>query len=134
MVSDELTSLATETSIPQLVAQVYETAPPDLRKRLLEQLLRPLGVLSLVAVANGIFAKIWWRSGLTDATVGLEDAQNVQASDVAALVDRVQQVSMESVDGLARVLTASHMVTGSAAAALLVTILMRRIHNRRLDD
>ena len=122
-----------ESAIPQLVAQVFETAPPDFRRHLLEQLLRPLGVLALVAVANGIFAKIWFRSGLTDLQVHLEDAQHVQASDVIALVDRVQQISLKSVDGLLQVLTTSPMLTGSAAA-LLATILMHRTQNGQADD
>src|SRR4051812_18284202 len=42
-----------EAAIAQLVGQVYEIAPPAERSRLLEHLLKPLGVLSLVAIANG---------------------------------------------------------------------------------
>ena len=125
---------APEIPIAQLVAQVYESAPPALRSRLLEHLLRPLGVLALIAVANGIFAKIRFRSGWPDMHVRLEDAQNVQASDMVALVDYVQQVSVESVDGLARMLTASPVMAGSAAAALLVTLLMQRARTRRAGD
>lgn len=125
---------AMEIPIAQLVAQVYETAPPALRTRLLEHLLMPLGVLSLVAVANGIFAKIRFRSGWPDMNIRFEDAQSVQPSDVMALVDRVQQVSVRSLDGLAHLLTTSPVVSGSAAAALLVTVLMQRAHTRRMDD
>ena len=123
-----------ETAIAQLVAQVYETAPPALRTRLLEHLLMPLGVLSLVAVANGIFATIRFRSGWPDMHIRFEDAQNVQPSDVMALVDRVQQVSVRSLDGLAHLLTASPLVSGSAAAALLVTVLLQRARTRRQED
>ena len=36
---------SSEISIAQLVGQVYESAPPAERSRLLEHLLRPLGVL-----------------------------------------------------------------------------------------
>lgn len=120
--------------IAHLVAQVYETSPPALRSRLLEHLLKPLGVLALVAVANGIFAKIRFHSGWPDMQLRMEDVQLVQASDVIALVERVQQVSVESVNGLARMLTASPVMTGSAAAALLVSMLMQRSRTRRLDD
>ncbi|MDO8457984.1 MAG: hypothetical protein Q7T07_13860, partial [Burkholderiaceae bacterium] len=95
----EPTGAVSETAIAQLVAQVYETAPPAVRSRLLEHLLRPLGVLSLVAIADGIFAKIRFRSGWPDLHVRFEDAKNVQASDVVALVERVQLVSVESLDG-----------------------------------
>lgn len=77
-----------EISIAQLVGQVYEFAPPAERSRLLEHLLKPLGVLSLVAVANG----------------------------------------------LADMLAASPVMTGSAAAALLITLLLQRARTRRASD
>jgi hypothetical protein len=125
---------AAEFPIPQLVAEVYESAPPALRSRLLEQLMRPLGVLSLAAVANGIFAEIRFHSDWPNKHIPVEVAQNVQASDVMALVERVQQVSVDSVNGLARMLAASPMMTGSAAAALLVTLLMQRACTRREGD
>jgi len=125
---------AAEIPISQLVAEVYESASPALRSRLLEQLLRPLGVLSLVAVANGIFADICFHSGWPDMHIQIKDAQKVQASDVAALVDRVQQVSGDSINGLARMLSASPMMTCSAATVLLVTILMQRARTRREGD
>ena len=124
----------TEIPVSQLVAQVYESAPPALRSRLLEQLLKPLGILSLVAVANGIFANIRFHSGWPDMHIQIEDAQNVQSSDVIALVERVQQVSVESVNGLARMLLDSPVMTSSATAALLVTILMQRARTRREGD
>jgi hypothetical protein len=133
MNSDNITA-APEVPIAQLVAQVYETAPLAERSRLLEHLLRPLGVLSLVAVADGIFAKIRFRSGWPEMNIRFEDAQNVQASDVIALVDRVQQVSVETLDGLAKMVIASPVLASSAAAALLVTVLMQRARNRRNAD
>lgn len=123
-----------EAAIAQLVGQVYEIAPPAERRRLLEHLLKPLGVLSLVAIANGIFASIRFRSGWPDMHVRLEDAQNVQARDVITLVNHVQQVSVHAVDGLANLLAASPVMTGSAAATVLITILMQRSRNRRAED
>ena len=123
-----------EISIAQLVGQVYEFAPPAERSRLLEHLLKPLGVLSLVAVANGIFASIRFRSGWPEMHVRIEDAQNVQARDVITLVNHVQQVSVHAVDGLANLLAASPAMTGSAAAALLITLLLQRARTRRAGD
>jgi hypothetical protein len=120
-----------DISIPQLVGQVYEVAPVVERGHLLEPLLRPLGVLSLLTVANGIFANIRFRSGWQDLHVRLEDVQNVRASDVIALVEHVQQVSIEAVDGLAQIVTASPMLASSAAAGLLLAVLMQRDHTRR---
>lgn len=125
---------ATALTVPQLVAQVYEAAPAVDRSHMLEHLLRPLGVLALVAVADGIFAKIRFRGGWPDLHVRLEDAQNVQASDVITLVDYVQQVSVNAVDGLAQMLAVTPMMATSAAAGLLVTLLVQRANNRRADD
>jgi len=123
-----------EAEIAQLVGQVYALASPTVRTRLLEHLLKPLGVLSLVAIANGIFATIRFRSGSADLHVRVEDAQNVQPGDVITLVNHVQQVSVHAVDGLADMLATSPVMTGSAAAALLMTLLVQRSRNRRAED
>lgn len=132
--SEKLGCQVAEISIAQLVGQVYESAPPAERSRLIEQLLKPLGVLSLVAVANGIFAKIRFRSGWPDLHVGLADAQSVQASDIITLVNHVQQVSVQAVNDLAGVLAASPVMMSSAAAALLMTLLLQRGHAHRRGD
>lgn len=125
---------ASEAAIAQLVGQVYEIAPPAERRRLLEHLLRPLGVLSLVAIANGIFATIRFRSGWPEMHIRVEDAQNVRARDVITLVNHVQQVSVHAVDGLASLLSTSPVMTGSAAASVLITLLVQRSRSRRAGD
>jgi hypothetical protein len=122
---------ASNETIATLVGEVYESAPLEERGRVLDQLLRPLGVLSLFAVAGGLFAKIRLRGGWENFSVRPEDLQNVRASDVIALVDYVQQVSIEAVDGLAQMLRASPMMAGSTAAVLLVTLLVQRARARR---
>ena len=132
--SQELTSQVSPDTIAQLVGKVYESAPPAEQSRLIEFLLRPLGVLSLVTIANGIFANIRLRNDWSDMGVRPEDAQNVQASDVISLVNHVQQVSVHAVNGLASMLAASPVMTGSAAAALLITVLMQRTQSRRASD
>ena len=66
--------------------------------------------------------------------MALEDAQRVQASDVAALVDHVQQVSIEALDGVAQLLMASPLITSSAAATVLVALLLKRARSRRASD
>ena len=129
-----VTGPASDAAIAHLVGQVYEIAPPADRRRLLEHLLKPLGILSVVAVANGIFANMRLRSSWPELHVRLEDAQQVQSGDVITLANYVQQVSIQAVDGLADLLTASPVLTGSAAAALLVSMLMQRARNRRASD
>jgi hypothetical protein len=51
-----------------------------------------------------------------------------------ALVEHVQQVSVETVDGLAQLLARSPVLAGSAAAALLTSWLMQRARSRRASD
>lgn len=121
-------------TVPQLVGQVYAAAPVIDKSHMLEHLLRPLGVLALVSVANGVFAKVRFRGGQPDLHVRLEDAQNVQVSDVITLVDYVQQVSVHAVEGMAQMLAMTPMVATSAAAGLLVTLLLQSARSRRADD
>jgi len=123
---------AHDLAIAQLVGQVYESAPPAVQKRLLAQLIQPLGLLSLAAVANGIFASLRFRSAEADVQARLESVNNsVQTHDVITLVNYVQQVSSQAVDGLAEMLSASPMAAGSAAAAVLISVLMQRARKRR---
>ena len=117
-------------AIPRLVSAVYAAAPPAEQRVLLQHLLAPLGVLSLVAIAGGVFAKLRFRADWQNFQVRLDDVTDVRADDVVALVDHVQQVSVESVDALAQVLTASPVLAGSAAAALLVSLLVQRARRR----
>jgi hypothetical protein len=125
---------ASTSAIAQLVGEVYADAPPAEKSRLLTHLVKPLGVLSLVAIANGIFANIRFRSHWPDQHIALEDALNIQASDVITLANYVQQVSLHAVDNLAEMLSASPLLTSSAAAALLVQVLLQRSKTRRASD
>lgn len=120
--------------LSELVGSVYEIAPPVEKTRLIAHLMRPLGILSLVAVANGIFARIRFQGASPDFPVGIEDVQQVQTSDVIALTSYAQQVSMQTFDGLAQILTASPAMTSSAAALLLVQILLQQSRKRRAND
>lgn len=117
---------ASEITIAELIGQVYEDAPVAMRTRLVGQLMHPLGVLALLAVANGIFAKAWFHSVWPGTQVRFEDLSKVRAQDINTLVERVQQISVETIDGLAQVLAGSPMLVGSAAATILATILLRR--------
>jgi len=121
-------------SISRLVSEVYEEAPPIERTRLLEHLMRPLGVLSLAVVANGVFSRIRFVSGWPEMQIRTEDIDVVRADDVIALVDYVQQASTEVIDGLVQLVSTSPVLTGSAAAALLITILVQRARSNRRDE
>jgi hypothetical protein len=115
--------------LAQLVGQVYETAPNTERKRLVEHLMKPLGILSLAAVANGIFVKIRFKGGWSDVPARMDDtqsAQGVQVSDVIDLANFAQQVSSDAIGGVAHMLASSPVMASSVAAALLVKIVLRR--------
>lgn len=116
---------ATELSMGDLVSQVYEAAPSADRGRLLQQLLRPLGLLSAAAIAGGVFAKFRLHAGWQDLNVRADEIQHISGTQVAALVDHAQQVSADAFEGLSAVLVASPALAGTAAAALLLAILMK---------
>ena len=113
-------------ALTHLVTQVYAAAPVAVRSRLLEQLIRPLGLLALVSVAGGMFARIRLRDGWQELPVRLEDVQRVRPADLNALVEQVQQVGLEALDGLAQVVASTPLMTASAAVAVLLAVLMRR--------
>lgn len=120
--------------VPELVGKVFEEAPVQLRGRLLEHLLKPLGLLSLVTVCNGAFAEIGMQSGWQRLIVRPQDAQAIQSREVITLVSYVEQVCVHAVDSLAQVLTASPVLASSAAAAMLVAALTRQAQNRAKPD
>ncbi len=122
---------APEMKVPEVVGKLYDIAKPIERCRILEYLLKPLGALALVGVCNGIFTKIWFRSGWNDLHIRPEDAQAVRGIDVISLVDYVQQASSETINGLIDLLSSSPMMVYSASAAMLVAILVRHSQSRR---
>lgn len=123
-----------EHIIAQLVGKIYRDAPLIERSHLLEHLLKPLGVLSFLTVANGIFARFRFSSEWPQLKVQPDDLLAVQAGDVVALVDYVQQVSALAVDNLAQQIANEPRIAGSAAAAVLLTISMMRSRHRRAYD
>lgn len=129
--SGELEGAAAEVLLPQLVGKVYESAPAAERGRLLEHLMRPLGVLSLAVVANGIFSRIRFPGGWPDLHIRPEDLESVRAEDVIALVDFVQKASWEAMEGLVQLLSDSPAMSATAGAALLISVLLNRARKRR---
>jgi hypothetical protein len=123
---DPLPETAVDLSVPKLIGQIYESAPLTLRARIIEHLMRPLGVLGLMAVANGIFVGIRLRDRTACPRVAIEDATAILPSDVVALADWAQQVSSEAIDGMSKLISTSPVLASSAAAAILLSLLMRQ--------
>jgi uncharacterized protein YoaH (UPF0181 family) len=118
-------------AIPDLVAQVYAAAPQDEQRKLLAMLLEPLGLLSLAAIGSGIFAHLRLRGGWPEFRPAIDDLNRVRTSDMVALVHHVQQVSIETVQSLAAHVKGSPVMAGSAAAAVLVAMLVQHSRRRR---
>lgn len=125
---------ASDLAIPTLVAEVYESARTEERCHLVEVLLKPLGILSLVAIANGVFATIRFRDAGRELDVRADDLQHVHSADMVALVHHAQQVSVETVDSLVSLLTTSGGMASSSAAALLIGLLVQRAWSRRISE
>lgn len=120
-------SAQSDQDIPELVAQVYCDASPPEKSRLLELLVRPLGLLPLFALADGVFARIWWRNGQDSLQqIRVEDALAVSGQDIATLVAYVQQSSVEVLDGLLQIINASPVLASSTAAIVVMLVLQRR--------
>lgn len=113
--------------LSKLVGKVYQSVAPDERGLLIRLLMQPLGILSLLAVANGVFAKL----RLQGMSSQLED---VQVDDVVELASFAQQVSEQAMHSVVQWLSASPVLVSSAAAAILVKILMDRTAQRREGD
>lgn len=118
-------------NMPELVAQLYSDASPPEKSRLLEHLVRPLNLLPLFALADGVFARIWMRNGREQLHIGVEDAQAVSGPDIAALVSYVQQSSVEVLDGLLQIINSSPVMAGSTAAILIMLVLQQTGKRRR---
>lgn len=111
-----------------LIGQVYESASPPLKARLLQRMIAPLGVLATVAVAHGAFARLKLQTGWHDLQSLAPELQKISADDVVALADRVQLVGTDALLRLADVIGKSP-VLASSAAALLMTLLIRKAQN-----
>ncbi len=119
-------SLGVAQSIPQLIGDLYCSVGPQMRVKLLEHLMRPLGVLSLAAVANGVFAKIRFRSRRPDLKIRADDVAGVKRDDVVSLADHVQQVDEDVIDGLASLLRDWPAAHQNQAAAMLIQLLYHK--------
>lgn len=131
---DALSAQPPATPLAQVVGNICECATPAAQGRLLEQLLNPLGALSLVRVADGIFANLRFRSGWQKLEVRAEDLHQVRATDVVALIDHVQQVSLETLHALARLLTTAPGLASSDGADWLTSWVRQYAPSLRASD
>jgi hypothetical protein len=92
--------------IADAVCRIFEVSPAPLQTVLLHSLLRPLGALSVLGVADGIFGRIWYRHGWREFRMAPADLQDVHVEHVVALVEYVLQACPASVRALPGLLQA----------------------------
>ena len=115
---------ADRVSSARLVARLYRVSDAPLRARLLAVLLRPLGTLSLVAVAAGAFGGLLGRSRTQDPSVAMEHITRCSTEQVFELARFVEQVSPQALQQVADLLSENPL--GLAAFSSSVAVLLYR--------
>jgi hypothetical protein len=124
--TDDARVSAAPASVPVLVAALYDEAPPPLRQRLLNHLLRPLGPLALVAVAAGGFARLLPPGRWSSAQVQLDDVWTIQPEQVLDLARYVEQKAPEMLWRLPEIIASSPVMLSTLSGALLLVALRAR--------
>lgn len=116
------------TAAARLVSRIYRSASAPLRADMLACLLRPLGTLSLVAVASGAFARLLQRDGVAPDRVPVEDVARYSSAQILELARFVHEVDPDTLEQLAALLTDGTLgVTALSASALV--LLYRRFRS-----
>jgi hypothetical protein len=108
---------------PPLVSDLYREAPSQLRMKILNCLLRPVGPLALVAVAAGAFASLLPVARWQQLTVSLDDTLRIDASQVLELARYVDQKCPEVFQQIGALLSDSPMVVSTLSSSLLLLAL-----------
>ena len=106
--------------VPLYVSGVFREAPVGFRAQLIETLMRPMGALGLVAVANGVFAAVRQRHGWERLQVTLDDAARITADQVLELSAYLQQAAPEVFRAVGDLVSSQPAVAGGLSAILLM--------------
>ena len=106
--------------VPLYVSGVIREAPVSFRAQLIETLMRPMGALGLVAVANGVFAAVRQRHGWDRLQVTLDDAARITADQVLELSSYLQQAAPEVFRSVGELVSRQPAVAGGLSAILLL--------------
>jgi hypothetical protein len=110
-------------AIARVVSRVYLAANGALRADMLAHLLRPLGVLGLVSVASGAFARHVRRDGLVPDTISAEDMARYSSEQIRELTIFVHEVNPEALQPLVEQLAQNGMGIAALSTAALVMLL-----------
>jgi hypothetical protein len=109
----------------RLVARIYRSASEPLRADMLACLLRPLGTLSLVAVASGAFARLLQREGVPPDRVPVEEVARYSSEQILELAHFVHEVDPNTLEQLGALLTDSTLGVTALSASALVQLYRR---------
>jgi hypothetical protein len=110
------------TAIARVVSRIYRVGNEAQRVSVLTHLLRPLGVLGLVAVASGAFARLVRRDGLMPNTFSAEDKIRYSSEQVRELTAFVHEVDPNVLQPLIEQLTQDGMGIAALSTAALVLL------------
>jgi hypothetical protein len=110
-------------AIARLVSRVYRAANGALRADMLAHLLRPLGVLGLVSVASGAFARLVRRDGPVPDTISAEDIVRYSSEQIRELTIFVHEVNPDALQALVEQLAQNGMGIAALSTAALVMLL-----------
>lgn len=120
--------------LARLVGKAFETTTVTEQVRLLERLMQSAGVLSLITVANGLFARLRYRAGWSHPSVRQSDLASIQSGDVIALAQHLLQLRADSLNALIPLLVHADGQSGSRIARTLTDLLRQRAPRRRASD
>jgi hypothetical protein len=109
----------------RLVSRVYGSASASLRADMLVCLLRPLGTLSLVAVASGAFAGLLQRGGVAPDRVSLDDVARYSSDQIRELALFVHEVDPGALEHIGSLLSHNPMTVTALSASALVLLYRR---------
>lgn len=120
------TRAAQRTSVARLFARLYAQCAPAQQARLLNQLLRPVGPLALVAIAAGAFGRLLPTQRWQSIQVSASEAARFKAEQVMHLVRYVEQKNPELLLQLPQLVADPRLWVGSLTGALLLVLLRER--------
>lgn len=110
----------------RLVSRIYRYASASLRAEMLACLLRPMGTLSLVAVASGAFASLLQRDGAAPSAIPVELTARYSSDQILELALHVHEVNPGALEQVTALLSDGAMGTAALSASALVLLYRRR--------
>jgi hypothetical protein len=121
--ANEIPSLKRPSLLPLQISRLYVEASADFKTKLLECLMRPMGALGLVAVADGVFAMLRHRHGWQRLQVTAEDTFAVSADHVYQLAGYLQESAPEVFRQVGQLLADNPAALATVSGVLLLQAL-----------